>query len=557
MCVAPGSHVSCAPPAPCASAARIAAGQGPVDYFHSTMAAPSATGVTVTGTKKAGVPIHVERRGNKTVTIVRNVQGDAAGLVAHLRKSMGTGGIVLQGGTAIELQGDCSKRARALLEGWGLFRGIQREQPAVKRENQPRAPRHGREKSDDHSAPTMAKTSSGVPGDGRGGGVAPGRGQASAPLHPRDSLDAFRRMLSTWPYWDRDWAKLHEHYETWLQCKAVDDGLNGDTLAATGHRQLPGRAHSSPPRGQALDTVLDALHMLSRPCAFAQRRSERRAAALERARREGAASRSRPPADTGPAERMVHHALGLRPAPVAPVRAPGPGRVAPRPPRSTPSRGPSAGRSRQRCSRLPRSAPSELVDESDLSDGGDDDWSPPPSSAHLDLGALLPPAGRVLSESEEALVAASIASRLAWHQPLSDEDQEDSGLATAIALSLETAHGQEAACEGTEPMVDDDEALSLALALSAAEAREASEPGPAPCASPTASLDGGGDGFRAWAEVALADLGDQGADVDILIDFVCGLEDPPDEAAYLRDELGLGRAIADEWEARRMRAIRA
>lgn len=59
----------------------------------------------VAKTRKGGWPLSVERRaGGKWVTIVGNVTGDAAALLAALRKHCGAGGAVRDG--QVEIQGD-------------------------------------------------------------------------------------------------------------------------------------------------------------------------------------------------------------------------------------------------------------------------------------------------------------------------------------------------------------------------------------------------------------------------------------------------------------------
>lgn len=68
----------------------------------------------VARTRKGGYPIFLEKRSaGKTVTVIRNVSGDADGLLRFLRKKCGAGGVVRDG--EVELQGDHRSKVEALL----------------------------------------------------------------------------------------------------------------------------------------------------------------------------------------------------------------------------------------------------------------------------------------------------------------------------------------------------------------------------------------------------------------------------------------------------------
>lgn len=75
---------------------------------------PTSAGVTapgaeprycVTGSKKGGFPVMLEKRGHKKVTVVRNVTGDRTALLAVLKKRLGCGGVLNDDGS-IEVQGE-------------------------------------------------------------------------------------------------------------------------------------------------------------------------------------------------------------------------------------------------------------------------------------------------------------------------------------------------------------------------------------------------------------------------------------------------------------------
>lgn len=72
---------------------------------------------TVVGTKKGSLPLQVEKRKHKTVTTLKNIQGDANALLTELRKALGTGGKIVDetNHTEVEIQGDHIKRISMFL----------------------------------------------------------------------------------------------------------------------------------------------------------------------------------------------------------------------------------------------------------------------------------------------------------------------------------------------------------------------------------------------------------------------------------------------------------
>ena len=66
---------------------------------------PAASPYHVAKTRKGGLPVFVEKRAKgKTVTVVRNVTGDAENLLKTLKKRCGAGGVIRDGD--VEIQGD-------------------------------------------------------------------------------------------------------------------------------------------------------------------------------------------------------------------------------------------------------------------------------------------------------------------------------------------------------------------------------------------------------------------------------------------------------------------
>mmetsp|Transcript_3256 Transcript_3256/g.4838 ORF Transcript_3256/g.4838 Transcript_3256/m.4838 type:complete len:244 (-) Transcript_3256:49-780(-) len=63
-------------------------------------------GYHVTGSKKGGFPVTIEKRScGKRVIVVRNVVGDSSALLSGLKKKLGCGGVISKDGT-IEIQGE-------------------------------------------------------------------------------------------------------------------------------------------------------------------------------------------------------------------------------------------------------------------------------------------------------------------------------------------------------------------------------------------------------------------------------------------------------------------
>ncbi len=78
--------------------------------------APSELPFQITKTRKGGLPIFVEKRAKgKTVTVIRNVTGDAQELLRTLKKRCGAGGVFRDG--EVEIQGDHCAAVEQFLRG--------------------------------------------------------------------------------------------------------------------------------------------------------------------------------------------------------------------------------------------------------------------------------------------------------------------------------------------------------------------------------------------------------------------------------------------------------
>ena len=70
---------------------------------------------SVEKTRKGGWPVRFEKRaGNKAVTIIDRISGDAKALLTALKKHCGAGGTVRE--DSVELQGDHRQRVQAFLD---------------------------------------------------------------------------------------------------------------------------------------------------------------------------------------------------------------------------------------------------------------------------------------------------------------------------------------------------------------------------------------------------------------------------------------------------------
>jgi len=82
-------------------------------------AAKPALAFCVGRTRKGGYPVSLEKRpGGKTMTIIRNVSGDADALLTLLKKRCAAGGKAFE--DWVEVQGDHCDKVQALLKDMGL-----------------------------------------------------------------------------------------------------------------------------------------------------------------------------------------------------------------------------------------------------------------------------------------------------------------------------------------------------------------------------------------------------------------------------------------------------
>ena len=210
----------------------------------------------VTGTKKGGLPVEVQRRKhNKTVTLLSlaNVRGDHQLLLSHLKTALGTGGAIVDG--AIELQGE---RAEAL-ETWLIAHD------AIEGMAKPKAPKAA---ASPPPPPPSQPTGAHQPAKTR----PPDR--ASRPAST--AYGRFVALWKSWPYWDQDWSQLPHRWEAAQAAPAAGNesdleggSVEGLAAARAAVRASGGSAH------ELMEAGLRALCMLAEPSSFRQSRAER------------------------------------------------------------------------------------------------------------------------------------------------------------------------------------------------------------------------------------------------------------------------------------------
>eukprot|EP01116_Phalansterium_solitarium_P024437 TRINITY_DN8961_c0_g1_i2.p2 TRINITY_DN8961_c0_g1~~TRINITY_DN8961_c0_g1_i2.p2 ORF type:complete len:186 (-),score=36.39 TRINITY_DN8961_c0_g1_i2:139-696(-) len=86
------------------------------------VASPAPTYI-VHGSKKGGFPVTLETRARgKKVTIIHNVTGDSAALLADLKRAIGAGGVLRD--NDVEIQGEHEERVAAFLVKSGCVKGV-------------------------------------------------------------------------------------------------------------------------------------------------------------------------------------------------------------------------------------------------------------------------------------------------------------------------------------------------------------------------------------------------------------------------------------------------
>lgn len=288
----------------------------------------------VSGTKKGGMPVTVEKRPKgKVATVIGNVRGDKAELLAMVKAAVGAGGSVA-GHDSVEIQGDHAAKIQQLLlrhqdrTGHATMKGVaglkpKPEKPEPRREEESRARREEKVRSAEVLAQQKQRRV-----EARQRAV---REAVNAKVESTRHFHVYANMMKTWRYWDQNWDALrgmHDRHVRELDeaaragrgrgitsildaevdepepgrrrgevLEAIDRGLValGGGAVAPGRRTSPESAARSPPPPSDQRAALMALGMIAAPSPFRQSRQERLAEAKRRQAAAKEAAKNAPP----------------------------------------------------------------------------------------------------------------------------------------------------------------------------------------------------------------------------------------------------------------------
>ena len=288
----------------------------------------------VSGTKKGGMPVTVEKRPKgKVATVIGNVRGDKAELLAMVKAAVGAGGSVA-GHDSVEIQGDHAAKIQQLLlrhqdrTGHATMKGVaglkpKPEKPEPRREEESRARREEKVRSGEELARQKQRRV-----EARQRAV---REAVNAKVESTRHFHVYANMMKTWRYWDQNWDALREMHDRHVReldeaaragrgrgitsildaevdepepgrrrgeaLEAIDRGLAalGAGAVAPGRRKSPESAARSPPPPRDQRAALMALGMIAAPSPFRQSRQERLAEAKRRQAAAKEAAKNAPP----------------------------------------------------------------------------------------------------------------------------------------------------------------------------------------------------------------------------------------------------------------------
>ena len=227
--------------------------------------------LTVRGTKKGSFAISVAKRPmGKKVTILTNVSGAGVNeLLSALKKKLGTGGTRTAHDT-IEVAGDRAAAVEKVLREMypDALVGVRRLAPPAEKappptttttttttSREPRAkPRHGASTQTRRAMPKIVVL--------------------SKPKETSKTFQGYRRLLTSWIYWDRDVLNLHDMFDRHVREHDTSSLLEewptevSDEMRAS----VPAHIQSKEERRAALMDI----GMISTPSAFKMSRLERR-----------------------------------------------------------------------------------------------------------------------------------------------------------------------------------------------------------------------------------------------------------------------------------------
>lgn len=287
----------------------------------------------VSGTKKGGMPVTVEKRPKgKVATVIGNVRGDKAELLAMVKAAVGAGGSVA-GHDSVEIQGDHAAKIQQLLlrhqdrTGHATMKGVAGLKPKPEkpepREEESRARREEKVRSAEVLAQQKQRRV-----EARQRAV---REAVNAKVESTRHFHVYANMMKTWRYWDQNWDALREMHDRHVRdldeaaragrgrgitsildaevdepapgarrgevLEAIDRGLAalGGAAAAPEPRKSPESATRSPPPHHDQRAALMALGMIAAPSPFRQSRQERLAEAKRRQAAAKEAAKNAPP----------------------------------------------------------------------------------------------------------------------------------------------------------------------------------------------------------------------------------------------------------------------
>ena len=287
----------------------------------------------VSGTKKGGMPVTVEKRPKgKVATVIGNVRGDKAELLAMVKAAVGAGGSVA-GHDSVEIQGDHAAKIQQLLlrhqdrTGHATMKGVAGLKPKPEkpepREEESRARREEKVRSAEVLAQQKQRRV-----EARQRAV---REAVNAKVESTRHFHVYANMMKTWRYWDQNWDALREMHDRHVRdldeaaragrgrgitsildaevdepapgrrrgevLEAIDRGLAalGGAAAAPEPRKSPECATRSPPSPHDQRAALMALGMIAAPSPFRQSRQERLAEAKRRQAAAKEAAKNAPP----------------------------------------------------------------------------------------------------------------------------------------------------------------------------------------------------------------------------------------------------------------------
>ena len=263
----------------------------------------------VSGTKKGGMPVTVEKRPKgKVATVIGNVRGDKAELLAMVKAAVGAGGSVA-GHDSVEIQGDHAAKIQQLLlrhqdrTGHATMKGVAGLKPKPEkpepREEESRARREEKVRSAEVLAQQKQRRV-----EARQRAV---REAVNAKVESTRHFHVYANMMKTWRYWDQNWDALREMHDRHVRdldeaaragrgrgiTSILDAEVDGVAAAPEPRKSPESAMRSPPPHDQR--AALMALGMIAAPSPFRQSRQERLAEAKRRQAAAKEAAKNAPP----------------------------------------------------------------------------------------------------------------------------------------------------------------------------------------------------------------------------------------------------------------------